>query len=65
MEIVDVTQWRRYESVQWTRAVRYRGLELRSLDLDERILVYDAIASDLERRKREQEARTRAEQGGG
>lgn len=59
-QILDATQWRRYESVQWTRAVRYRGLELRSLDLDERILVYDAITADLERRKQELAARLRA-----
>ena len=51
MNIFDTTQWREFESEQWHRAVRYRGLELRSLDVDERGLVFDAITSDLERRK--------------
>lgn len=48
----DATSWREFESTQWHRAVRDRGLELRSLDPDERILVFDAITADLERRKR-------------
>ena len=52
MEIFDAVQWRAFESAQWHGAVRYRGLELRSLDADERVLVFDAIASDLERRKK-------------
>ena len=56
MNIFDTTQWREFESEQWHQAVRYRGLELRSLDVDERGLVFDAITSDLERRKHEREA---------
>jgi hypothetical protein len=48
----DALSWREYESAQWHRAVRERGLQLRSLDPDERILVFDAITADLERRKK-------------
>lgn len=51
MKILDAAQWQEFERAQWHRAVRYRGLELRSLDADERHLVFDAITSDLERRK--------------
>jgi hypothetical protein len=48
----DAASWREYESAQWHLAVRDRGLQLRSLDPDERILVFDAITADLERRKK-------------
>jgi predicted kinase len=56
MDIFDATQWREFEREQWCEAVRDRGLELSSLDVDERSLVFDAITSDLERSKREREA---------
>ncbi len=56
MNIFDTAQWREFESEQWHQAVRNRGLELRSLDVDERGLVFDAITTDLERRKRAREA---------
>jgi hypothetical protein len=48
----DAASWREFESTEWHRAVRDRGLELRSLDPDERILVLDAITADLEQRKK-------------
>lgn len=51
MKIYDAAQWREFESAQWHAAVRYRGLQLLSLDTDERHLVFDAITADLERRK--------------
>jgi hypothetical protein len=51
MNSFDEQSWREYESVQWHRAVRYRGLRLHSLDPDERLLVFNAITADLERRK--------------
>jgi hypothetical protein len=43
-------QWREFEGGRWLRAVRDRGLHMRSLD-DERQLVFEAINVDLERRK--------------
>ena len=49
--ISDEAGWRRFESDRWRDAVRDRGLQLSSLDSDERLLVFDAITSDLERRK--------------
>jgi hypothetical protein len=48
----DAASWREYESAHWHLAVRDRGLQLRSLDPDERILVFVAITADLERRKK-------------
>ena len=47
----DLTSWREFESAQWHQAVRYRGLQLGSLDPEERALVFDAITADLEHRK--------------
>ncbi len=52
-QIAGITDWLEYERAQWHRAVRQRGLELRSLDPEERRLVFDAITLDLERRKRD------------
>jgi hypothetical protein len=54
MEIETAAAWREFESAKWHEAVRYRSLELRSLDADERRLVFEFITSDLERRKRSQ-----------
>jgi hypothetical protein len=50
-KIFSLIEWFEFERVQWHRAVRHRGLELRSLDPDERVLVFESIAADLERRK--------------
>jgi len=49
--ISNEASWRRFESDRWRDAVRDRGLQLRSLDADERRLVFDAIVVDLERRR--------------
>jgi hypothetical protein len=49
--IIDLATWQKFESEQWKGAVRNRGLQLSSLDRDERILVFEAIVSDLDRRK--------------
>jgi hypothetical protein len=51
MKIHDAAQWQEFEQAQWHRAVRYRGLELASLDADERHLVFDAITSATIRRR--------------
>ncbi len=51
MNIIDHAAWQKFESEQWKGAVRNRGLQLSSLDRDERILVFEAIVADLERRK--------------
>lgn len=50
-QISSTSQWREYERSSWLQAVRDRGLSLRSLDDDERALVFEAINNDLERRK--------------
>jgi len=50
-QISSKSQWREYERSSWLQAVRDRGLSLRSLDDDERVLVFEAINQDLERRK--------------
>jgi hypothetical protein len=50
-EISSSRQWREFERNTWLQAVRDRGLRLRSLDDDERALVFEAINLDLERRK--------------
>ena len=51
MTIIDQATWQQFESEQWKSAVRNRGLQLSSLDRDERILVFEAIVADLDRRK--------------
>jgi hypothetical protein len=51
--IIDQATWLKFESEQWKGAVRNRGLQLSSLDRDERILVFEAIVSDLDRRKKQ------------
>jgi hypothetical protein len=53
MKINDKATWLKFESEQWKGAVRNRGLQLNSLDRDERILVFDAIVSDLDWRKKQ------------
>lgn len=53
MKIIDQATWLKFESEQWKGAVRNRGLQLNSLDRDERILVFEAIVSDLDRRKKQ------------
>ena len=50
-QISSTIQWREFESDRWLQAVRDRGLRMRSLDDDERELVFEAINLDLERRK--------------
>lgn len=50
--IIDLAAWQQFESEQWNSAVRNRGLQLASLDREERILVFEAIVSDLDRRKK-------------
>lgn len=50
-QISSTRQWREFERSTWLQAVRDRGLRLRSLDDDERALVFEAINQDLERRK--------------
>jgi len=50
-QISSTRQWREFERSTWLQAVRDRGLRLRSLDDDERALVFEAINLDLERRK--------------
>jgi hypothetical protein len=50
-QISSNRQWREFERTSWLQAVRDRGLRLRSLDEDERALVFEAINQDLERRK--------------
>lgn len=50
-QISSTIQWREFESDRWLQAVRDRGLHMRSLDNDERELVFEAINLDLERRK--------------
>ena len=50
-QISSTRQWREFERATWLQAVRDRGLRLRSLDEDERALVFEAINLDLERRK--------------
>jgi hypothetical protein len=50
-QISSTRQWREFERTTWLQAVRDRGLRLRSLDDDERALVFEAINLDLERRK--------------
>lgn len=50
-QISSNLQWREFESDRWLQAVRDRGLHMRSLDDDERELVFEAINLDLERRK--------------
>ena len=60
MTIIDSAEWQKFESEQWSQAVRDRGLFLSSLDRDERILVFDAIVADLERRKKAAAAATAA-----
>jgi hypothetical protein len=49
MERFNTASWREFESAAWFTAVRERGLELRFLDADERLLVFDAITSGLAR----------------
>jgi hypothetical protein len=49
--IIDLATWQKFESEQWKSAVRNRGLQLSSLDRDERILLFEAIVSDLDLRK--------------
>jgi hypothetical protein len=56
MDIRSAAEWRAFESEQWYEAVRDRSLELRSLEVDERRLVFDALTLDLERRKRQRQA---------
>lgn len=56
-QISSNLQWREFESDRWLRAVRDRGLHMRSLDDDERELVFEAINLDLERRKSRLQAR--------
>jgi hypothetical protein len=51
--IIDQATWQKFESEQWKGAVRNRGLQLSSLDRDERILVFEAIVSDLDQRKKQ------------
>lgn len=51
-EIISEREWREFESSRWHEAVRNGGLQLRSLDPEERWLVLDAITADLERRRR-------------
>jgi hypothetical protein len=51
MKIHDAAQWQEFEQAQWHRAVRYRGLELASLDADERHLVFDKIIRGATRRR--------------
>jgi hypothetical protein len=48
-KLLDATTWTEFERAQWHRAVRYRGLELASLDRDERGLVFDAIIREATR----------------
>jgi hypothetical protein len=50
-EIISEREWREFESNRWHEAVRHRGLQLRSLDPEERQLVLQAINDDLERRR--------------
>jgi hypothetical protein len=56
-QISSNRQWREFESDRWLQAVRDRGLHMRSLDDDERELVFEAINLDLERRKSRLQAR--------
>jgi len=50
-KIISEREWREFESGCWHEAVRNRGLQLRSLDPEERRLVLEAINEDLERRR--------------
>ena len=50
-KIISERAWHEFESSCWHEAVRHRGLQLRSLDPEERQLVLEAINEDLERRR--------------